>query len=589
MRKNGTRGQTPDSQQFLKGFRMIVLGISFGHDAAACLIVNGNLVADAAEERFTRIKHDAGFPIRAIRYCLAQVGMDSKSLNCIAFAGRYLAPGMERYLKLYPEQLTLILNMRPREARVRELMVGHPSDELPLYVDRIEVSSECRLEFVEHHLAHAAAAHHTRRDTSACVVLTLDGIGDNVSVAAWRAEGSSIEPLAKWGREASLGWFYGIVTEALGWQHGDGEGTTMGLAAYGDPKKIGRRLDGMYPIIAGGNFIKPVLYSLPSHMNDHGNYHWHFHEAGNIKALADECGAENVAARAQEIIEKQVIGFAKYWLDATGLRRLACAGGLFLNVKLNQHVWSEIKPNEHWIFPNPGDAGLAMGAALRIWAREQPDRQPIRFEHLYLGPSYEDQLIKEILDQRSLDYEELDDPALYGARLIAAGHAIGWFQGRMESGPRALGNRSILMRADQAESKNRLNSRVKFREDFRPFCPSLRIQDKDRYLKNCRAEEFMMTSFDVLPGVHKSLPGVVHVDATIRPQMVRRDINPLFYDLINHVGELTGTPLVLNTSFNVKGEPIVCHPREALRCFFDTGLDALILGRYALVKPGVHF
>ena len=566
---------------------MIVLGITFGHDAAACLLVDGRVVADGAEERFSRAKHDAGFPAAAIRYCLEHAGIDSRSVDCIAIAGRYLAPGMERHLVISAAQRTTLSNARPRESRARELMLGAASSELPLYIPRIALGERCRFEFVEHHLAHAAAAHHTRGDASPCVVLTLDGIGDNVSVAVWRAEAGHIEPLTKWGRDASLGWFYGNVTEALGWQHGDGEGTTMGLAAYGDAAKVGDRLDAFHPVLADGTLQRPHAYGVPSYINDHGTYHWHFDEAAQVRLVADECGPANVAARAQEIVEEQVLSLAQHWLGATGLRRLACAGGLFLNVKLNQRLWYELGLAQHWIHPNPGDAGLAMGAALRAWHVAFPSAPPLKLEHLYLGPSFDDQDIRNILDQRGLAYDVVDDPALCAAQLLAAGHAIGWFQGRMESGPRALGNRSILMRADQPGNKARLNARVKFREDFRPFCPSLLAEQRDTYLRGGRSEEFMVTSFEVQPAKRDALPAVVHVDGTMRPQTVRREVNPLFYDLIRHVGELTGEYLVLNTSFNIKGEPIACHPREAIRCFYDTGLDALVIGHCVLVKPGV--
>lgn len=566
---------------------MIILGITFGHDAAACLLIDGVVVADVAEERFSRIKHDAGFPAAAIRFCLNQGGIDSTSIDCIAIAGQYLAPGMERYFVLTSEQRESLLKVRPRESRIRDLMMGSASNELPLYVERFPLSSECRFKFVEHHLAHAASANFTRGKQSPCLILTLDGIGDNVSVAIWRSEGFQIEPLIKWGREASLGWFYGNVTEALGWQHGDGEGTTMGLAAYGDPSKVGDRLNTMHPHLTLGSSFQPFVYSLPSYMNDRGTYHWHFDEALQIKQIAEECGPENVAARAQQIIEEQVLSLLRYWMNETGLRELAFAGGLFLNVKLNQRIWYELNPAEQWIFPNPGDAGLAMGASLQAWYQEFPRSSAIKLKDLYLGPSFDDETIRSILDERSLEYEELEDPAYYAANLIACGLAIGWFQGRMESGPRSLGNRSILMRADIEGNKAKLNAKVKFRESFRPFCPSFLDEQRDRYLKNSRVEEFMITSFNVNPEMRYSLSAVTHIDGTIRPQMVRRNANPLFYDLINHVGELTGEPIVLNTSFNIKGEPIVCHPREALKCFFDTGLDALIIGSFALLKPGV--
>jgi carbamoyltransferase len=344
-------------------------------------------------------------------------------------------------------------------------------------------------------------------------------------------------------------------------------------------------MNGHHPHFANGELSIAHDFGQPSCLSLHGNFHWHFPEAEQIQNLVSECGPEHVAARAQQIIEQQVVPFLAHWLRECGVNRLAGGGGLFLNVKLNQRVWYQLALEEHWVYPNPGDAGLAMGAALHAWhARAQPT-VCLKLESLAYGPHYSNEEIRNVLDSRRLQYRAAINPSKEAAELLAENKTVGWFQGRAESGPRALGNRSILMSAGRAENKHVLNTAVKFRESFRPFCPSLLADSKDDYLRRAREECFMMTSFDVMPDKRGAVPAVVHVDGTLRPQTVKRETNPRFYDLIARFGELTGHPLVLNTSFNIKGEPIVCHPREALRCFFDTGLDALVIGDFVLVKP----
>ncbi|MCW5773652.1 MAG: hypothetical protein KIT16_18565, partial [Rhodospirillaceae bacterium] len=383
---------------------------------------------------------------------------------------------------------------------------------------------------------------------------------------------------------ASLGWAYGVVTEALGWQHGDGEGKTMGLAAYGDPSRIGDRLDRFFPSFRDGELAAPHEFGRATYLAEGGVLHWHFPEAEAIRALAEVTGRENVAARAQQLLEQETMDVVGHALAQQGVDRLACAGGVFLNVKLNRRLRSAFRLSEHWVFPNPGDAGLAMGAALHAF-HDGSAAPPAKLESLFFGPDFTNDEIRAVLDQRGLAYREADDPAGEAARLLADGLIVGWFQGRMESGPRALGNRSILMRPDRAENKDILNGRVKFREGFRPFCPSVLWEKRGDYLADGGEEDFMITAFAARADAARAIPAVVHIDGTMRPQTVRREVNTLFHRLIARLGELTGTFAVLNTSFNLRGEPIVCTPRDAIRCFFDSGLEALVIGSFVLEKP----
>ena len=563
---------------------MIILGISHGHDASACLIINGVIVADAAEERFTRVKHDASPPCMAISYCLKEANITSDQIDVIAIGGQYLPIGMERYFALSPEQEINIAALRPAAAKARDLLLKKPSLDLPIYLNRFALSPECNFVTFEHHYCHAAAAFFTRGRRDQCIVLTMDGIGEGTSVALWKGQENTINLISKWGQDASFGWFYGNVTEALGWQHGDGEGTTMGLAPYGDARVVGDRLNKFHPVFSEGNLVIPHNYGQASFVNDHGNYHWHFSEATEILKIVQECGPENVAARAQEILEDQILMLVQYWTSTLGIHRLACGGGIFMNVKLNQRIWHDASLEEHWVYPNPGDAGLAVGAALAAWHQLKEPIQTMKLEHLYYGPAYSNEEIRLILDERGLDYRELDEPSLKAAELLANNKIVGWFQGRMEAGPRALGNRSILMSANHAENKDTLNARVKFRQSFRPFCPAMLFEKKEDYLECCREAAFMITAFDVTSEKRGSIPAVVHIDGTLRPQTVRHETNARFHELIKTFGDLTGEYLVLSTSFNVRNEPIVCHPREAIKCFFDTGIDALVIGNFILEK-----
>ncbi len=274
---------------------MNILGINPGHDAAACLIVDGVIVADAAEERFSRIKHDTGYPIQAVRYCLSAGGIKAAELDIVAIAGLYAPPRMKRYFVLTKEQLAELSALRPAESRPRQFS---GQSDFPLYFERSELAPDCRFVCIEHHLAHAASAYFTRGRSDSCIIATLDGAGDGVSAAIWIGDGHKISSIRAWGQDSSLGWFYGNVTEALGWQNGDGEGTTMGLAPYGDPKKIGDRLTRFHPAFVDGELAVPHKFGQPSSLNDHGNYHWHFPKAQEIRKIADEFGRENVAARA---------------------------------------------------------------------------------------------------------------------------------------------------------------------------------------------------------------------------------------------------------------------------------------------------
>lgn len=550
-----------------------IMGIRYGHDASAALVIDGQIIANVAEERFTRTKNDGSFPINAIEYCLKEAGIEIGDLDAVVFPSAGYIP--EPFFAFFdvPEN---VVPLKKRGA----------VPTLPIYFKPWKISKQCQILTVEHHLAHASSTFYTSGigHKERALVVTLDGRGDDVSVAIWRGRDNRLEKLRQWDGSASLGWFYANSTEALGWRHGSDEWKTMGLAPYGSPKS--GRLRGYHPEFENGELTKKRDYGQASRWMDHGVNHYHMRDAIPLSKIANELGREDFSAEVQRVAEEQAEKLILPWLEKENTRHFCAAGGFFLNVKFNQKLWYTGKLDSHWTYPDPGDSGLAVGAALSVYYQAHPDQPAEKLQHMYYGPEFSATEIESILRERKLNYEKLANVSEIAAHYLSENKIIAWYQGRMEAGPRALGNRSILMSPLRAENKDLINACVKYREAFRPFAPAMLCESIDDYLVKGREEPYMITSFDVKPEKRDKIPAVVHVDGTSRPQTVRRETNPRYYDLIKAFGDLTGENVILNTSFNVKGEPIICHPREAIKCFFDTGLDALILGDFLLKKPG---
>ena len=565
---------------------MNILGIHIGHDSAAAVVVDGRIVADVAEERFTRIKHYCGLPYRSVGYCLNQANLTFHDIDVIAVPTSGPLSGLKYLFNGHLGREERSVPGRILEA-IKKIL-NHSTRKLPLYKRGYPLGAQTDIMHFDHHKAHAASAYYTSGVADRQLVVTMDGAGDGASVCLWRGENGKLSLLKRFPTSASLGWFYGNVTEALGWWHGDGEGKTMGLAPYGDYTPMKGQLDRFYPKFVGGELVEPHNFGRAFYWNEGEALHWHFDEASEILCLIEKFGKECVAAEAQRVLEEQVKELIFPWLERERTHNLSCAGGLFLNVKLNQRVWESGEIELHHIFPNAGDSGVAAGAALCAYYELNPGSKIWKIEDLYLGPSYSNEEIANILKERNLPHQFREDVEEYTAKLLAADNIVGFLQGRMESGPRALGNRSILMSANRKENKDIINARVKFREPFRPFCPSLLYEKRKDYLLHSREESFMITSFNVTDQRRDKVPAVVHVDGTLRPQTVRKQVNQRYWKLINEFGKLTGEFLLLNTSFNIMGEPIVCNPKEAIRCFYDSGIDALVLGDYVLEKPSLR-
>ncbi len=566
---------------------MLVLGIHEGHDSGAAILRDGKILADISEERFTRVKHNTNTPLQSIAFCLEKAGVtDIREVDKICIASSEMPQGLKTLFGIegkenFKQKATRVIseklfNMTFTGERVKQ----------PIYFPDFNLYNKNKINCFDHHLAHAACAYYTQPKTEKHLIFTIDGAGDQTCTAIWLAKNNAIILLKKYYKEAAIGWAYSIVTEGLGWIHGDGEGKVMGLAPYGDFNICKGVLDKLFPAFEKTELVKSSEINEGYFWPDRGAKHFHFKEAVEVAELAKKYGRENIAAEAQRKLEEVILNLVKNYIEKTGIRKICFAGGVFLNVKLNQKIWNnrkELNLEKQYIYPNPGDAGLAVGAAL--WGYYQEAKfNGVVLENVFLGSEYSTEEIQTILDIRKLKYTKINNPSKKAAELLAENKIVGWFQGRMESGPRALGNRSILMSPLKKENKDILNSYVKFRESFRPFCPSMTHESKDKYLKDSRDEFFMLTSFDAKEEMWDKIPAVVHLDGTVRPQMVRKKDNEKFWNLICEFEKRTGESVLLNTSFNVMGEPMVRSPEDAIRCFFNSGMDALFLGDFYLNK-----
>lgn len=576
---------------------MNVLGFSRGHDAGVSLIKDGKIIFNCQEERLTKIKHCNSLAVQALELCLLSTNTSIKDIDYIAIPMINRMPDIELYFSTSNTEVAGVnykINdpleiIRKHILRNIGILNVNMFNKLgfPLYQKRYAANKETKVIQVDHHTSHAASAYYCS-GFDECLIATSDGVGGGLSLTVWLGKDGKLIPLTKIWRNGSLGFFYEIVTEGLGWQVGDGEGKTMGLAPYGNTKKTKGALDFIAPVFKDGKLQKSIQVGMIKRWDVNGMVHFHYDQSTQVKELADKYGRENIAAEAQRVLEEQMFNFLIPWIKKTGMKKLTTAGGTFLNVKLNQRIWETGLLNDYYPHCDPGDSGIPLGAALyTYYSYLNMSYKPKRISNTYWGPEYSDGFIKKELDTRNLKYTEFKDGIKLienVAKLLGDGKIVGWFQGKMESGPRALGNRSILMDPRKAENKDIINSRVKYREAFRPFCPTILDTAAKDYLVNSTKADFMTISFDVPEKMKKNIPAVIHVDGTTRPQVLTKQANLLYYELIKEFERLTGIPALLNTSFNVKGQPIVCTPSDAIKCFYDTGLDYLAIGNFLLQK-----
>jgi carbamoyltransferase len=562
---------------------MNILGINWGaHDSAAALVQDGQLIAAAEEERFNRIKHAPfAYPTSAARYCLAAGGITAADVDIVAYsfsarvdAGRSLGHA----LRYFPKANFVVV----AEAVRRAWYLATPA------YSRYTLKLPKRTSFVAvpHHLAHAASAFFASPFDEAAV-LVVDGMGEWPVTSLYRAAGTRIERLTTVNFPHSLGLYYSAFTEYLGFEPFDSEYKVMGLAAYGEPRYADRFRE-IICLPDGPDHRLDLRYF--NFQYDYGNTTWYSPYTVEAFGPANPAGPLpeqrylDLAASLQVRLEDALFHLADHLHRRTGARNLCLAGGVALNSVANGKLAQRSPFEQLFIQPAAHDAGSAVGAALYVAAQREnaAAREPLR--HVYLGPEYPAAQIEAGLRSNRLAYTPLADPVETAAGLLAQGQIVGWFQGRMEFGPRALGNRSILADPRDATMKDRINAAVKFREPFRPFAPSVPEERSGDYFAEVGGSPFMLRVTQVKPGLAAVIPAVTHVDGSARLHTVSRAVNPLFHDLLQRFGARTGVPVLLNTSFNVKGEPIVCTPREAIACFYNSGLDALILDRFLLQK-----
>lgn len=527
---------------------MYILGISAGHDAGAALVSERAIIAAAQEERFTRIKHFCGLPLRAIRFVIHQAGISPDRIEYIAL---------------------------PEEDASSDLLF-YIADNM----NRIGINRFRKIVPVGHHLAHAASAYRTSGWREATVI-TLDGMGDGLSGSVYHGKDGSLKKISEIGAGGSLGWFYSAVTEAVGFRPNDEEGKTMGLAAYGKaPAALVKRLETLAPRQSRLKLLRASEWKISAQCRDHF-YRCHFDESREIRKLADKFGRENVAAGAQAIMEDRIRGLARRAVAVTGCPDLAVSGGVFYNVKVSLALESmacvrAVKPH-----PAAGDSGLCLGAALEAAGNITGRGIRTDLRNAYLGPSFSERECVEALEKKRIAHRVTAYRTL--PRIVSGylqeGAAVGWFQGRMEYGPRALGARSVLADPRNVAAKNRLNAKLKRREWFMPFAPTVLREHVDRYVSHCKpaTSPFMIKAFKATDAAQQEIPAAVHVDGTVRVQTLERAQNPLFYDLIRRFYRDTSVPAVLNTSFNRHGLPIVCTPEDAVEHLEMGCVDVLVM------------
>jgi carbamoyltransferase len=594
---------------------MYILGISaFYHDSAACLIRDGEIIAAAQEERFTRKKHDLAFPKNAIRYCLEEANIKPSELGNIVFYEKPFVKFerlLETYLAFAPKGFKSFIKAMPIWIKDKLFQKSTIIKELSsIFGDEIDWRE--RLLFSEHHLSHAASAFYPSPFKSAAI-LTLDGVGEWTTTSLALGQGSELKVLKEIHFPHSLGLLYSAFTYYTGFRVNSGEYKVMGLAPYGEPKYANIIKDKLIAIAEDGSFQLDMSYfDYATGLTMTNKKFDSLFDGPPRQSEAELTQREmDLAASIQKVTEEVVVKLARSIAKETGEKNLCLAGGVALNCVANGILLREKIFENIWIQPAAGDAGGSLGAALSVWYQHLQNERKISSERdamqgSYLGPKYTNEEIESELKKCGAVYKKVDEGELIDsvAELLANERAIGWMQGRMEFGPRALGGRSIIADPRSHKMQKQLNLKVKYRESFRPFAPSVLNEDVCEWFEHTSDSPYMLLVADVnrdkhrkmtadeeaLFGIDKlnvprsSVPAITHVDYSARIQTVHADTNPRYHAVISKFKEKTGCPIVVNTSFNVRGEPIICTPTDAFKCFMGTEMDVLAVGNFLLHK-----
>ena len=593
---------------------MYILGISaWYHDSAACIIHNGNIIAAAQEERFTRIKHDPNFPTNSIKYCLQEAGVSINEVENIVF---YEKPFLkferllETYLAFAPKGFKSFCISMPLWVKDKLFQKSKIVNELSNNFN-IDGNIKDKLLFSEHHLSHAASAFYPSPYKNAAV-LTLDAVGEWASTSLAIGSKSSLEVQKEIHFPHSLGMLYSAITYYTGFRVNSGEYKVMGLAPYGEPIYVNKIKEHLIKIHDDGSFhLNMSYFNFATGLTmTNKKFNKLFDGPPRLPEAKLTQKEMDLAASIQKIIEEVVLKLAKNISVTTGQKNLCLAGGVALNCVANGVLLREKIFENIWIQPASGDAGGALGAALAAYHIHHNKNRIISdsdsMKGSYLGPSYSNNQIQEVLDDKGAKYTKLSDLDLINqtAKLISMESAVGWMQGRMEFGPRALGGRSIIADPRSPKMQKQLNLKVKYRESFRPFAPSI-LEDKvNEWFEHDTSSPYMLLVAEVreekrlhmsdkqnkLFGIEKlniprsEIPAITHVDYSARIQTVHSETNKIYHSLITKFNEITNCPILVNTSFNVRGEPIVNSPEDAFRCFMATEMDVLVIGNFLMLK-----
>lgn len=571
---------------------MYILGFCcYGkHDAAVALLKDGQVVAAVEEERFDRKKFSSAFPHSAMRWALDQEGISFADVDHVGYFWKPYQGLLRRSLLMLRYPGTLNRYRGGKQDRIanrqasRWLKIRSVEKEL-----RQSYDFRGRFHFVDHHMCHAASAYFVSPFDDAAV-LTVDGSGEWACTRLYHGTGNQLSMRQEIGYPHSLGMFYGTFTQFLGFQFNSDEYRVMGLAPYGQPRYL-EEVSQLVELLPGGRYRLQLPFF--DFYRQTGTGRWYNDRL--VELLGPARGEDDpieqrhmdLAASVQAFFEKAMLHLASHAREATGSKNLALCGGCALNSVANGKLAASGLFDKVYVQPASHDAGTALGAALWIHHGILGKSRNHVMDAAYLGPAFEGDAIAQALDEAGVDYRASDDVAADTAQLVAEGNVVGWFQGRMEFGPRALGSRSILADPRRAEMKDVVNKKIKFREEFRPFAPSVLEERCAEWFEWSGQAPFMLFVCPVVPDKRERIPAVTHVDGSARIQTVSARANPVYHRMISHFEEATGVPVVLNTSFNIKGEPIVNTPAEAIRCFLRTDMDNLVIGDYVASKATV--
>jgi carbamoyltransferase len=558
---------------------MLSLGINYSqmHDSSACIVRDGELLFAVAEERISRVKHDPAFPQHAIRACLDFAKVKPAQLDEVCFGWQPPGPLYVHDLKCYATGRQPLTYLNFLNSTRYFLSLWHQQGGAKKFAQQFG-PTKAKIRFVDHHLAHAISAYSFSGFDEAAVVV-MDGRGAWEATTIWHGRDGRLHDLLTISFPDSVGYFYSEFTEFLGFLRNSDEWKVMGLAPYGKP---GVDLSAFID-------LKAVPYHVHARKlvaNGAKSFARMTALIGAPRVAESEIDDrhKDIAYAAQDACETAMMNVVRMAIAKTGCRNISLAGGVALNSKANGKILASGLVERFFVQPAAADDGVALGAAMAPYLDDNGKLPNKPMRHGYWGPSFDDEAIETVLLTYKLRYTRLPDPASTAAELLSQGRILGWFQGRMEFGPRALGSRSILADPRDPEMNAKVNNAVKFREWWRPFAPSLKKEAAGEYLESATDSPFMIVTAQVCPEKRNVIPAVTHVDGSARPQTVEKEVNPLYWRLIDEFGKRTGVPVIMNTSFNLRGEAIVHTPTDAIRTFFSSGMDGLIIGSFLVGK-----